>query len=114
MAPDDVKMMLRISPRLKEKIAAKVAKTGTGMNDLLAEILADHYSVDFAASGNAARPVGASTKIVLGLPGELQALIRADAEQSGESMRNVAVKILSSHFRVKYEPTARWPEPARA
>lgn len=105
------KLLVRNIPqRLKGKIARAVRDSGRSMNDVLVEILAAKYGVEFTPSGRKAgsREVGASGTIMLYMPSELRDAIDLDAQASGESVRNTVAKVLSERFGVPYTATGRW------
>lgn len=117
MAETTRKVLLReVPPRLKGKIARRVADTDRQMNDVLAQILADHYSIPYTPAARKAgdRAVGASATIMVYLPADVAEAIELDtvAQKSGgdrnASLRNTAVRIISDALGVPFKPTGRW------
>jgi hypothetical protein len=87
------------------------------MNDVLVSILAGHYDVSYEPTGGRKREVGASPTIMLYVPTALRDAINLDAQASGESIRNVVVKVISDALGVPFKATGRWvapPKPRRA
>lgn len=105
--------MIRVGPRLKGKIAKRVEREQRSMNDVVVSILAEHYGEEFTPVGRTVKkPVGPTPELQLKMPGPLFAAITFDADAHGDSIRNRIVWVLSEHFKVPYEATARWPERA--
>lgn len=105
------KLLVRgVAPRLKGKIARRVRDSDRAMNDVLVQMLAEHYGLPFEDSGRRAgeRAVGASPTIMLYLPADLREAIDTDAQASGDSARNVVVKIISETLDVPFKATGRW------
>lgn len=110
---DTKKMMIRVPPHLKRKIAQAVKRAQRSMNDVVVAILAERYEAEFTPVGRTVtKPVGDSTNVLLELPVGLYEAIRFEADTNEDSMRNRIVKQLSEHFSVPFEATARWPKPA--
>lgn len=101
-------MLSNIPPRLKGKIARRADKDNSNMNDVLGAILADSYGLPFTPTGSRRVKPGASARVLLELPDDLKAAIKAQAQDEDDTLRNVAMRIICSAFGVKFEPTGRW------
>jgi hypothetical protein len=98
-----------IPPRLKGKIAKRVADRKSSLNDVLVGILADHFGVAFSPSGRtAAAEINEHPNPVLRVPVELKRRIDVEAATRGESIRNVVVEIFADAFDEPFVPTGRW------
>lgn len=99
-----------VPPRLKGRIARRVRDLDRQMNDVLAQILADHYEIPYEPAARKAgdRAVGASPEIMLYLPTEIAEAIELDAQASRDSIRNTVVRIISDALGVPFKPTGRW------
>lgn len=105
------KLLVRnVPPRLKGKIVRRVRDEDRNMNDVLVQILADKYGLPYTPSGRKAgnREVGASATIMLNLPPEIRAAIDFDAQTSGDTVRNTAVRVISEALGVPFKETGRW------
>lgn len=98
----------RIPPRLKGKIARRVEREKSNMNDVVAGILAAHYRVEFTPSGKATRGISPFEQILLDVPPALRRAVLAEAAAQGDSQRNVVVRILSEALGLQFQPTGRW------
>lgn len=106
----DTLMIRNIPPRMKGKIARRVEKAGTNMNDVLVGILAGRFDVDFAPSGVRRLSVGASSQALLTMPSQLKLLVDEAARERRDTMNNVVLEILCDEFAIPFRPTGRWPK----
>lgn len=106
-----------VPARLKGKIARRVEKEKSTLNDVVVSVLAAHFQIDFepsgrrsprARSGETEPRLGPYPNIVLEVPVELKRRIDVEAATSGDSIRNVVVAILADEFGEPFEPTGRW------
>jgi hypothetical protein len=110
--PDaETHMIVRGLPaRLKGKIARRVHRDESNLNDVCVQILADHFHVPFEPSGRkSSGEIGPYPHIVLDVPLDLKRRIDAEAAHRDDSIRNVVVEILASEFGEQFQPTGRWP-----
>lgn len=101
-------MLRGITPRLKGKIARRVEDEGTNMNDVLVSILAEVYQVEFVPTGVRRLRVGKSDQALLEVPEELKRLIAVEAANTGETIRNLVVRLISESFGEPFKATGRW------
>lgn len=106
----DTLMLRNIPPRMKGKIARRVERAGTNMNDVLVGILADRFEVDFTPSGVRRLSVGTSAQALLTMPARLKLLIDDTARERRDTMNNVVLEILCDEFAIPFRPTGRWPK----
>lgn len=104
-------LMLRIPTSLKKKLSARVRKQRSNFNDVAVGILCDHAEIGFTPTGQRSKTkLGANTNVVLKVPAAFKEWIEEESQATGESQRNIAVRILSEECDVPFEPTSRWPE----
>ena len=110
MSDETTNMIVRgVPPRLKGKIAKRVAKEGTNLNDVVVGLLAAHFDVPFSPSGyKTPREITEYPNLVVEVPVALKRRIDWEAAESGDSIRNVVVRILADEFGVAFKPTGRW------
>lgn len=119
-----------IPRRLKSKIARRVRREKSNLNEVVVAILCRHYSLPTPADRRiaeardrgdpvevverAAKPRRSSSEIgvhpnpVIDVPADLRRCIDEESAENGDSLRNVVVRILSDEFDEPFVPTGRW------
>jgi myo-inositol-1-phosphate synthase len=94
-------VIVRVPPALKRRLAYEVARGGKSMNDLAVGILGRRFGVEVGESGRRSVPPGASGVVVLRMPDELKARIKADARSLDTTTNDVIVRTLSETLGVR-------------
>lgn len=103
------KLLIRVWPRLKGKIARHVERRERNMNDVLVQMLAEHYGIPYEETGRkSGAKIGATPRIMLYLPADLRDAIDLDAEASNETARDVVVRIICGKLGEEFKPGGRW------
>lgn len=98
-----------IPTKLKRKIAKRVEKRGTNLNEVVVEVLAREFDVAYEPRGRRSpAAVGDYENVVLDVPAELKQRIQAESSETKESIRNIVVRILAAEFKEPFVPTGRW------
>ena len=90
------KYLLRIPSELREKLAAEAKQRGRSLSGLTREILNERYGVvDVIALSE---PKAEMDEMLLRLPPSSLAAIRAEARESGKTMRRLVLEALEAHY----------------
>jgi myo-inositol-1-phosphate synthase len=98
--------ILRVSPSLKRRVAAEVARRRTNMNDFVVGVLAERFAVPFAPSGRRSPLPGTSGDVVLRMPEALRRAIKTYAAERDRTMNDVIVESLEDQFHFGKEAMA--------
>src|SRR5215207_10101569 len=98
MADSTTKVILRVTPSLKRRVASEVAKRRTNMNDFVVGVLAERFGVAFQPSGRRSPIPGASGDVVLRMPTALRQAIKTYAAERDRTMNDVIVEALENQF----------------
>src|ERR687898_1689416 len=93
-------VIVRMPSPLKRRLAREVERSGASLNDLAVGALAERYDLAVTPSGRRSAAPGASGVVVLRMPDELKARLKAEASREGTTINDVVVRALSARFDV--------------
>lgn len=72
-------VLIRVPPRLRNRLVGSVRREGSNLNDLIVGTLATRYAVPFDPSGRRSKATIPSGAVVVRMPAELKKKIQLDA-----------------------------------
>ena len=96
-----------IPPAHQRRLHKRAVKQNTSVANVIGQILADRYGIDFQPSGRpliAPTVAAASGRFSLRLPQEVVDAVRAEADVRAVTMRSVMIDALSEALKLKSPP----------
>ena len=87
-------VLVRMSPDLKQRLAAEVERRDASLNDVAVSILASRFGVSFAPSGRRGAPPRAAGDVLLRMPRELKDRLARRARERRKTTHDLIVETL--------------------
>lgn len=103
-----LKNVRNVPPNIKRAVVNEALAQDITMNDVIGQILGQHWSVPYALSGE--RSVGAEItgdQMLFRVPPTVDLHIRSSARSQKITESSVVLQVLSAHFGLVYQPTKR-------
>ena len=92
-------LVRNLEPRVLQAIIEDTQDPPRSLSDVMRQVLCDHYSLDCPPTGAGTRlEFGARTQLLKMHP-ELWRAIKADSEETGQSMQALVHEALSAHYQ---------------
>lgn len=94
-------LLRRMEPKLRKRIERDARKRKEPMIEVIRSVLCDHYSLDCSPITGSTQQArwNDTTTILLKIQPELFGAIKADSEESGETMRDIILSALDTHYQ---------------
>lgn len=106
------KNVRNVDPAIRHKVRARALRQGITMSDVVGQILAEQYGLEYQLSGE--KSMGAEeqgSQFLLKLPAPLVDAVYFQARESGFTESSLIQQALAKKLRVRYTPVKRGRRP---